>query len=501
VLALLVVGPLASLGAASPALAGLKKEFSVFSQCPINAPGVTGCVYSTTTSGEFKIGNKTVPISKTVVLQGGVTEASPQLVSAANGETLSRTALPVPGGIIGIELLGPLTEVTATAELAGPVQVRVGNFGRREGSAVSLPLKVKLDNPLLGGACYIASDSEPLEPQLTTGTTSPPSPNTPISGSPGTLVIAGAGKIDIFRDSSLVDNAFSVPGANGCAGLLSLLVDPAVDLQVGIPAAGGKNTAVLNGTLEETSVNAVKAQAALPEIGRCQKVPAEKVNGILVYHGGYADAGCTYESAAHLGKYEWTPGAGAGKSFTGEGKTTTLETVGKSKVTCVASTASGEYTGPKTAQLRLALSGCKLVAGGEACQSAGSGAAEIATGPLQAELGFIKDAVSETGLVASVGWDLKGGPRVISAECGAAKEALAVTGSVIAPVSAFDKMLASYVLKAKATAGHQEPESFEEEPTDTLSATLAAGAAEQAGLTSAVKVLNGEKLEFKALSE
>src|SRR3981081_2993893 len=110
-----VIGPLAVLGTASPALAGLQQEFAIFNDCPVNNPAVTTCVVSTTTSGEFHIGNKTVPVNKTVVLQGGLTQIDHKLVGAADGNTLSKTALQGPGGILGIETLPPLTEVTATA--------------------------------------------------------------------------------------------------------------------------------------------------------------------------------------------------------------------------------------------------------------------------------------------------------------------------------------------------------------------------------------------------
>ena len=48
---------------AAPAFAGLQKEFSVFNDCPLSTPGVVGCVVSYTTSGEFHLGSKTVPIN------------------------------------------------------------------------------------------------------------------------------------------------------------------------------------------------------------------------------------------------------------------------------------------------------------------------------------------------------------------------------------------------------------------------------------------------------
>jgi hypothetical protein len=497
----LVAGLLGLLGVAPLALAGIQREFAIFSDCPLNNPEVGTCIVSTTTSGEFKIGKKTVPITQPVVLQGGLTPDSSRLVPAADGNTLSKTALPVPGGIIGIELLGPLTSVTATAELAGTAEVNVVNANTAEGVAASLPLKVKLDNPALGSTCYVGSNSEPLAPQLTTGTTNPPPPNTPISGDPGEAVLGGHGKIITILHSSLVDNAFAAPGAKGCAEPLSLLVDPAVDLQTGLPAPSGENAAVLNGTLVAAGARYVKAQALLPTLGRCQKVESEKVGKEKVFHGGYVDAGCTEENPARFGKFEWTPGPGAANKFSGTSTTATLETTGKSQIRCAASTTHGEYTGTKSATLGLALTGCKLVASGESCQSSGAASGEITASGLSAELGFIQDIDQGGEVLATAGWDLKREPSIISGECGSAKQALLVTGSVIAPISAAEKMVSAYTLKLAETGGKQAPESFEEAPKDTLTETLGGGPSEQAGLKATEKITNEEKLEFKVEAE
>ena len=409
----------ACLAAPATAGAGLDREFSVFSQCPVNAPGVTECVYSTTTGGEFKIGSRTVPINHTIVLQGGVNGAD-ELIPAADGETLSRTPLVVPGGLIGIEILGNLGEVTATAELAGTVHVDSLDLISRKGTAVSLPLKVKLDNPLLGGECYVGSAGSPVSPQLTSGTTAPPPPNTPISGTPGTVTVMAGGKIAGTTGASLVDNAFGVPGATGCGGLLSLLVDPSVDLATGIPAAPGHNAAVLDGSLEQTSATALKIQRSLPQLGRCVKAPSERVEGTTVYHGLYANAGCTIEEAHPTGRYEWEPGVGAAKTFAVSGRALSLEAVGRAKVTCKASSGSGEYTGTQTATMTLTLAECVRTSTRETCQSAAAAPGEIRLGSLAAQLGFISDAFEGGELKVAVGWDLSRSPAIVSATCGAA---------------------------------------------------------------------------------
>jgi len=485
-----IVATLAVLGAPAPAVAGLQHEYALFNDCPVAVPGVTACVVSKVTSGEFKLGSKTVPINKTVTLQGGI--KGTELVPAADGNTLSKTPLVVPGGLIGIELLGNLTEVTATAELAGPVSI---NFSPVE---VSLPLKAKLDNPLLLNECYVGSNAEPVFPHLIEGTTNPPPPNKPITGNPGTPVISGNGKILTVNGNSLVDNAFSVPGANGCAGLLALVVDPSVDLEAGLPAAAGNNAAVLTGSLAEAGAETVRGEATLPEFGRCEKVGGVKEGKETVFDGGYVGSNCVEESRPHNGKFEWQPGAGASKTFTGASGKTTLETVGKANVSCSGSTAAGEYTGTKTVSETVTLTGCVLAtAKKEQCQSAGAGAGEIVTSPLQGTLGFITNQVKEEGLVVSVGLDLAHAPSLLTAECGSSKQSVVVGGSVIAPITSLEKMALTSTLKYKATKGVQAPEQFEEGPKDTLTTSFGGEPAGQSGLNATEKITNGEKLEVK----
>ena len=251
---------LGTAGGASPALANkaLKEEFLIFSQCPTSTAAI--CLYSKTTSGEFKIDLKTVPINKPVVLQGGtalVLTPTP-LVPALNGETISKTPLEVPGGLAGIGGLGG--EVTATAEIAGPVSnvlVASNNLLNESGTAVTLPIKVKLDNPVLGEECYVGTDAEPIVLNLTTGTTSPPFPASPIKGTKGVRVPKAKLNIVGFQGTTLVDNSFSVPGATGCGGALSPVVDLAVDADVGLPAPAGTNAAVMSGETDFTNSAAV----------------------------------------------------------------------------------------------------------------------------------------------------------------------------------------------------------------------------------------------------
>ncbi len=255
-----VVGILA---AASSALAS--GGYGVFSTCPTANPEVAACVVAQAESGEFTVGAKTVPIQHTITLKGGIIvneeTGKETLVAPTDGITLSKTPQTVPGGLIGIEGLGG--EVTATTELAGSasnVGINTENLITESGIALSLPVKLKLGNPILGNHCYGGSNAHPIVLELTTGKTSPPGPNKSIKGSAGTITTEEEGNIIVIEKNSLVNNSFAAPGVEGC-GLIPFLVDPLVDLAMGVPASAGHNTAILDGTLHIAGAEAVREHA------------------------------------------------------------------------------------------------------------------------------------------------------------------------------------------------------------------------------------------------
>jgi len=437
---------------------------------------VVGCIVSVTTSGEFTIGNSTVPINQTITLQGGTVPPSQQLAPAADGNSLSKTPLVVPGGLLGIELLGNLTGVTATAELAGPPELSPG---------VTLPLKVKLDNPLLGSACYIGSDSEPIVMHLNSGTTNPPPPNKPITGNSGTPDVKYQGQLIKVTNSSLVDNAFSVPGASGCAGVLAPVVDASVDSKEGLPAAAGHNTAILNGSLELAPAELVRNPP--PEFGRCVKVAKNT--------GKYHTTSCAGGLAE--GSYEWFRGV-IKKGFTTSAGTTKLETVSKSKITCAAESGSGEYSGAKTVTgVTVTFTGCEGP-GATKCATAGANEGELLTKPLEGQLGIISEEVKEGKEIRKIGLELFPAGHAgsyVEFSCGGSPQVL--RGSVIAPVS-IDKMSLTSTLTYKGAKGKQAPEQFEGEPKDVLESSVAGGAFEQSGLTLTATQTSEEPIEINA---
>lgn len=293
VLIIIGVALIASLAIVSSAFAEPKGIFKKYNQCPTEIPGLALCQYAETTGGEFTIGSTKVPINKTIILQGGaIHTGGPNineyfLLPAKNGESLSKTELNVPGGLTNIinceEIKGSgfwevierasckaifenkTTGVTITTELVAtatnPAILNLAALAEEKGTALTLPVRAHLKNPLLGEGCYLGSETHPIQLHLTDGTTAPPLPNKPIKGK------FGKGKTEVEKEfesvhiseNSLVDNAFSVPVAEGCGGFFSFLIDPIVDSKLGLESKAGHNTAILEGSLNTAETEAVIA--------------------------------------------------------------------------------------------------------------------------------------------------------------------------------------------------------------------------------------------------
>jgi hypothetical protein len=122
-----------------------------------------------------------------------------------------------------------LNNVIATVQPAGDPSDFSLPAGLGSGDPIlTLPVKIHLQNPFLASTCTIGSNSHPilLKPEnLTT-------PDTNLT------------RFDV-SGTSLGDDSFAVPGATGCGGLG--LLDVAVNLKTGLPAAAGKNKLVLDG--------------------------------------------------------------------------------------------------------------------------------------------------------------------------------------------------------------------------------------------------------------
>ena len=266
--ALIVTALFLSLSTTSSAtVTGATSEFDL---CPTSFTPPAGepllCSHSETTGGQLTIGNSTTTISNNPDTVDFGTYSNSGLgflgveviVTPTNGMVFGGPAQVVPGGLLGLtgELaplskpLDPINQVTSSIELAGPITPNTvvdptattaffcgtGPLfscldGPTPASVVTVPVKVHLHNPVLGPNCYIGSNADPIVLNLQETPNSAPV----TSGSGNALIVSGV---------EVEDNTFAVPGANGC-GLFGIL-DPILDLKVGLPSPSGKNSALID---------------------------------------------------------------------------------------------------------------------------------------------------------------------------------------------------------------------------------------------------------------
>lgn len=222
--------------------------YSQFAGCPSpksEIPFITTCLRTTVTGGNFKMGNKNVPITSPIVLGGGI-GPSAGLVYGSPVGGMSPAKQKVPGGVIGLTGLTWLAEflgiealtLYATTELAGQPYVNTPED-------ILLPIKVHLENTALGKNCYVGSVASPIKLHLITGTTAPPGPNKPITGKEPTYTFEPTREILIGSNGQFVDNSFSAPGASGCVltlfGFIPISINGLVNTASGLPAAAGTN--------------------------------------------------------------------------------------------------------------------------------------------------------------------------------------------------------------------------------------------------------------------
>lgn len=257
---LVTLAVLALAGQASAAT--LSGPWAPFTNCPVNEPAFVSspetksfarCIAATSPSGSLTIGNTTVQTGSQSVQFGAPGSG---LVPATEGQTLVAAPAQIPGGLVGLmcpsnillvsELCNiavneGLNGVTATAELAGTPS-NFNAFGaQRLGEPIfTLPIKIHLQNPLLGSSCYIGTSGEPivLHPETTALGELKPIQKDPNGHAVTFLTVTGA---------TQGDSKFAVPGTSGCGGaLLSSVVGPAINLKEGLPSPAGKNDIVLD---------------------------------------------------------------------------------------------------------------------------------------------------------------------------------------------------------------------------------------------------------------
>jgi len=260
--------------AATPAAAGTGQPsgpYTGMGACPTSSAAmqnpdnaIVGCVVATIGGGGFTVGSTKVNFSSpmtvkfgvywsatgpTVTFPDGTTAALFSTAAPTDGKELTASPLDVP--IPGLANFWPgVTSAIVLIEPAGPVTAFAPLSAGENYPLFKLPIKLHLLNAFLGLNCYVGSNSSPIVLSPTAGTTSPPLPNKPITGDPGTITIDadpngfGASVIG-FGGATMVDNALPVPGAHGC-GLFDS-ADWIVNSLFGVPSAAGHNTITLSG--------------------------------------------------------------------------------------------------------------------------------------------------------------------------------------------------------------------------------------------------------------
>jgi hypothetical protein len=225
-----------------------------FAGCPSEAEQefIGECLRYEFTGGHIGLGNRDIPITKTIALRGGIEQETADFLFNSEGGIVPARQT-VPGGLVGLtgyKWLDEAVESSAALKLYATVEL-AGEPEEVIQSTIELPVKVHLENQFLGSACYVGSAASPIMLNLTTGTTTPPAPNTPITGHPVSELEPEASRPKVHTGTGgvFVDNAYAIPAAGGCVfnlGSIHQSIDKVVNAAYALPSAAGKNTTVLN---------------------------------------------------------------------------------------------------------------------------------------------------------------------------------------------------------------------------------------------------------------
>lgn len=288
--ALTALGAFASLGTATAADPALNGEWAPFTRCPVDAPAMLAadgfdrtpqCVVSTSASGSIKLGDTVVTTGRTNLQVGVVQNAdgTSSVVAPASGALVAEPAT-VPGGLLGLmcpsdifvitgicESLenSSLNKITATMESVGAPYAFDQTAGvLTDTPIIALPVRIHLENPLLGSKCYIGTAADPIV--LRPENREYPAFGMTFFQGDGTPDPAGEmSRIDL-TGATQNDSTFAVPGATGC-GLNVGLINAAVNAKTGLPSASGNNSLTLNDT--QTHLTGLNAPGtAAPDAGK-----------------------------------------------------------------------------------------------------------------------------------------------------------------------------------------------------------------------------------------
>ncbi|WP_151774647.1 hypothetical protein [Streptomyces abyssomicinicus] len=260
-------GALRTLGAAAAGVAALlalqttpagaaevtmAEPYTGMDTCPVGSALLTqadnrqvGCVHTTIGSGSFSIGDYTVPVGSPMEIDFGFrwSAAGPRADTGTSRPNIYDTA-PATDGLLeapvteaplpGLSNFWPgVTSADVKVEPAGDIKNFTPLAAGSQYPIFELPIKLKIEHPLLGPKCYVGTNSNPIVLQAI-------APNRPQLSQ--VLDPNGHPTVTLrMLDGQLTDSDFAIPGASRC-GLLALgesnwIVNSLFDL----PSASGNS--------------------------------------------------------------------------------------------------------------------------------------------------------------------------------------------------------------------------------------------------------------------
>ncbi len=249
----------------------LKGLWAPITRCPVDDPSMlanssneatgegtfAGCFAFEAQKTSLKLGGLALsvgPVNSQMGLIGNGVFPFWPTVLPKDGRGIVASPQVVPGGLIGLACGQPhlagdvctsprperLNRVTSTLESAGAPSNFSALGAASPGPLVVLPVKVHLQNPLLGPNCYIGSNAHPvvLQPRLI----QEPQASVTQFNAEG-VEESGALMLDIsLKRATQADITFAVGTATGC-GWKGRLND-AINRTVGLPSPAGANSVV-----------------------------------------------------------------------------------------------------------------------------------------------------------------------------------------------------------------------------------------------------------------
>ncbi len=183
------------------------------------------------------------------------------------------------------------------------------------------------------------------------------------------------------------------------------------------------------------------------------------------------------------------------KGFTSVSGKVTLETVGKTKVTCTGDTNAGQISGPKEGNARIRFTGC-IAANKSQCMTPGASSGEIVTSVLTVTLGYISRETREAAI------DFSSPPTgALFTEFTCLNIKANVRGSVIGKITPINKKVKppnAFTVKFKQAKGKQSIKNLAGASTDVLETSINGGPVQETGLGSVDKISFAAETEVKA---